>query len=159
MAEAVDVVIALGSNIGDRQKYIRLAIDAIGNIPETILINQSDLLETQPVGPIEQDLFINAAIVVKTQLDAHCLLSHLNQIEKTLGRDAIQNRIKWGPRVIDLDIIFFANQIINDEILVVPHPQMHLRTFVLKPLLQIAPQWEHPILKRTVAQMLLQLEA
>lgn len=159
MSKSIEIAIALGSNIGDRKQHIRQAIVAIQKISQTTLICESDLFETIPVGPIEQDLFINAAVVVQTELDAQSLLKALTQVEKQAGRDAIKNRVKWGPRIIDLDIIFFSDQIINNSNLIIPHPQMHLRSFVLAPLAQIAPQWKHPVLKQTVAQMLSELEA
>ena len=148
------VCIALGSNMGDRASHLFAARVALSELPNTALLAFSQILETQPVGPIEQKAFFNAAAVIRTELSSRELLEQLSRIEAQRGRDHIEARIKWGPRPLDLDIIFYDQQVINEDDLTIPHPLMHERWFVLKPLCEIVPDWVHPILGQTVEQML-----
>lgn len=145
--------IALGSNLGDRRTALASALDAIQQLPTTRLIAASEPLETDPVGPGRQGRYLNAATVVDTDLPPRVLLDHLLKIERSLGRvrDA---REQWGPRTIDLDLLLYADLVKGEPGLTIPHPRMHERRFVLEPLASIAPEMMHPVLQRTVADLL-----
>ncbi len=151
------VYIALGSNLGDRRHYLNAAISAIGELPEVDLRKQSSFLETEPVGPGQQNQYLNAAIEITTTFTPHVLLSALLTIESQLGRT---RREKWGPRTIDLDILMFDDLILHDEkTLTIPHPHLHERLFVLQPLCEIAPTVIHPVLRNTMSDLLHRLSA
>ncbi|MBL4702654.1 MAG: 2-amino-4-hydroxy-6-hydroxymethyldihydropteridine diphosphokinase [Phycisphaeraceae bacterium] len=154
MPASCTVCIALGSNMGDRASHMAAARGALSKLPKTKLLAFSQTLETQPVGPIDQQAFFNAAAMISTELLPRELLDELNLIEAQRGRDRFKTRIKWGPRPLDLDIIFYQQQVISEDDLTIPHPLMHQRWFVLKPLCEIAPDWVHPILEQTVTQLL-----
>jgi 2-amino-4-hydroxy-6-hydroxymethyldihydropteridine diphosphokinase len=141
--------VALGSNMGDRKSYIRMAIDSLINQGIKIL-KESTIYETEPYGYEEQDKFLNGVIKIETHMTPGDLLETLMKIEDEIGRVRI---IRWGPRVVDLDIIFYENQIINDVNLKIPHPDMQNREFVLKPICEIEPNYEHPILKKTMIEL------
>jgi 2-amino-4-hydroxy-6-hydroxymethyldihydropteridine diphosphokinase len=140
--------------MGDRHEHLSHAREALGNLPEMKSVVMSPVYETQPVGPIQQQPYLNAAAVIQTQLSPRRLLEQLNAIETQQGRDSLTTRVKWGPRPLDLDILFYDQQIIDEPGLLIPHPRMHERWFVLKPLNDIAPDWVHPTLLQTVAQLL-----
>ena len=110
----------------------------------------SSYLVTKPYGGVEQDDFLNACLMLKTLLSPEELLARLHEIEQAAHRERI---IHWGPRTLDLDILLYDDLILETEDLVIPHPGMHLRDFVLKPLREIAPNKRHPIFQKTVAQM------
>ena len=147
-----EVFIALGSNIGNRKNYIHNAITLLGNNPEITVVKQSSLIETEPVGPIEQDLFINAVIEISTSLTPQELLATCLAVEEQIGRVRTQ---RWGPRTIDLDILLFADRIIAGANLKIPHPELSMRAFVLVPLAEIAPKIQHPVLRMTALDMLI----
>ncbi len=127
--------IGLGSNLGDRQKKIKLAVKMIGRLKGTRLIRKSAIIETRPVGgPAGQPDFLNAAVKIDTALSARSLLAGLKDIEKQLGR---KKRRRFGPREIDLDILLYSDKVIKNKILTVPHPRMFKRDFVIKPLEQV----------------------
>lgn len=128
------VYIAIGSNLAGPVKQVLLAIDALKKLPATKFLKQSSLYLTVPVGYLDQPSFINLVVKLETQLDALQLLAHLHQIEAEFGR---QKTIKNGPRVIDLDILFYGRLKINVDNLQVPHPRMWQRDFVVKPLAEI----------------------
>lgn len=140
------VFIALGSNLGDRAGNLRKAAALIER--QTRVISVSPFYETEPWGDTGQGPFINAVIEVRTQLGPAELLSSLKSIEEEMGRKPER---RWGPRLIDLDIIFYGDKIIEKEGLKIPHPGAHERAFVLVPLNDIAPEFIHPSLGKTIS--------
>ena len=128
------VVIALGSNLGDRELNIDSAVAELAKIIE--VTNLSTNYETDPVGGPEHPMYLNAVLIAETHLDPHDLLIAMLEIENRLGR---KREIQWGPRTIDLDLIVVGDEIIASEVLVVPHPRAHERAFVLEPWLEIDP--------------------
>jgi len=141
--------IGLGSNVGDRLGALRRALSLLKGKDAEIL-KKSDVFETPPVGLTEQPKFLNACVLIKTSMGPQLLLAQLKEIEAAIGR---QNRGHWGPREIDLDILYIDDLVIRDGELEIPHPRMHERAFVLVPLSQISPQWRHPILGKTVEEL------
>lgn len=148
------VYIAFGSNLGDSMKIIDKALNLIENNGMNI-IKKSKIYETKPYGYTNQPNFINGVILVDTEMGCRKILEKLLSIEEELGR---VREIHWGPRVIDLDIIFYNNEIYNEENLIVPHPDMQNRDFVLKPMNDICPEYVHPILLRSIGELLKELK-
>ena len=145
------VYIGVGSNLGDREANLKKAAELLGKVVEVKAL--SPLYDTAPWGVADQPRFLNGAVEVFTHLSPLELLAELKSIEIRLGRvESEENR--YGPRLIDLDIIFFGDEVIDLDELVVPHPSMHERAFVLKPLSDIAPDFIHPILKKSVSELL-----
>lgn len=144
------VYLLLGSNLGDRNKNIEVAISELKDCG-IIISKMSSFYNTKPWGYTEQPDFLNQAIECFTNLGAVELLREIKKIEKKLGR---KNNIKYGPRIIDIDIIFYDDLILKSEELTIPHPLMHERYFVLKPLSEIAPDFVHPELKISVKNLL-----
>jgi len=143
--------IALGSNLGDRRAAIHAALAALDNDEQTHVTKVSPLIETAPVGgPPGQGAFLNAACEVSTNRPPRHLLDLLLTIEHHLGRE---RRQRWGPRLIDLDLLLYDDQIINQPGLTIPHPRMHERLFVLEPLAAIAPDLLHPVLRDSFADL------
>ena len=148
----VQAFVALGSNLGDREENIRLAVDALRMIDGISVERVSSLLENPAVGgPPDSPPFLNAVAQIRTILPAHEVLDRLLEIEQLLGRVRTE---KWAPRLIDLDLILFSDQIIDRPYLTVPHPLLHERDFVLQPLAEIAPQVIHPKLQMTARELL-----
>ena len=145
--------IALGSNIGDRAANLKAAIKAIK--PEVNATTCSPVYETPPWGYEDQPQFLNQVIEAETDLPPGELLAHLKGIEKKLGRE---KTFKNGPRVIDLDIIFYDDLVVNSPPLVIPHAHMQERAFVLIPLAVIAPDYHHPILMDSVSELLAKVD-
>jgi 2-amino-4-hydroxy-6-hydroxymethyldihydropteridine diphosphokinase len=152
------VFIGIGTNVGDRAANMELARVALADLPRTRLAGFSKVYETEPVGPVAQGEFFNAAAELDTQLDPYDLLDALARIEGYAGRTPRAQRVKWGPRTLDLDILLYENRVISSDELIVPHPLMHERWFVLKPLADLAPQAVHPVLEMTVADLLRDVE-
>jgi 2-amino-4-hydroxy-6-hydroxymethyldihydropteridine diphosphokinase len=129
------VYIALGSNLGNRSKNLEEAIKSISNLDKTRMVKLSNIYETNPVGYLKQNKFLNMVALIETGLEPFLLLKNLQQIENSLQRKRI---IRWGPRTIDLDILLYDKLIIEDPKLKIPHPEMLNRAFVLIPLKDIA---------------------
>lgn len=145
--------ISLGSNLGDRLGIIRQAALLLkGN--SVSIIASSDVFETEPWGIRNQPSFLNACLLIETEASPRDLLLKIQSIESELGRVA---RFHWGPREIDIDIIFMDGLEVNEDDLIIPHPEMNKRAFVLVPLNQVAPEWIHPILGKSVREMEMQI--
>ena len=147
------VILALGSNLGDRNAMLNNAIFELSQ-SGFLVTKTSSIIETEPWGFTKQPRFLNMCNAVETNLSPPEILKTVKNIEKKIGRQA---REHWGPREIDIDIIFIDNQIIETESLKVPHPFMQDRLFVLAPLAEIAPDMEHPVLKKTALELIKQL--
>lgn len=148
--------IGLGSNLGDREAQIRAALEAIADLPDTDLVRVSSLYDTEPAGEVDQPNFLNAAALVDTELEPRQLLWNLLLIEKRLGRVRTQ---PWGPRTIDLDLLLYGDEIVEEDDLRVPHPEIIRRSFVLVPLVELDPRLVHPGTGETMAAHLNRLGA
>ena len=146
--------IGIGSNLGAPEKNCTDAIEKLATHPDIFLKARSPFYKTRPVGPIEQEWFVNAALKVQTRLSPHDLLGILLNTEKEMGR---VRKEKWGPRLIDLDLLFYDNLVLNSQGLILPHPEIPNRRFVLAPLCDIAEDLLHPTLKKTVKDLLHEL--
>ncbi|MCU0641254.1 MAG: 2-amino-4-hydroxy-6-hydroxymethyldihydropteridine diphosphokinase [Candidatus Margulisbacteria bacterium] len=142
--------LALGSNVGDREEAIEQACFLLEKNPNIHVAKRSSNYETEAEGGGEQAPFINAAVEIRTKLPVHKLLEVCQEIETALGRE---REIEWGPRTIDIDILLYDNEIISDDKLQIPHPLMHERLFVLKPLREIAPNAIHPVLEKNIESL------
>lgn len=150
-----EVYLAVGSNLGDKNAYIGNGIEELRRIKEIKDVRVSELLVTKPYGGVEQDDFVNGAIALKTLLSPQELLEKLHEIEQHANRERI---IHWGPRTLDLDIIFYDKLVYEDENLIIPHIDMQNRDFVLKPLAELCPNYRHPVFGKTVSQLLGELK-
>lgn len=146
-----NVFLSLGSNIGDRENYLSEAVSKISHVGRTMVKKVSDIYETEPVGYTEQGKFLNIAVYVETSLEPEALLKELQNIENQLKR---VREITWGPRTIDIDILLYNELKVDDPDLIIPHPRMFERAFVLVPLKDIYPSGE--IFGRSIHQMVTQ---
>ena len=149
--------ISVGSNMGHKLENCRKAIAVLTNSGNCRLINQSRIYQTEPVDYRDQDWFVNYVVKIKTLLDPYALLEALKRIERDAGRKS--DTVRFGPRVIDLDIIFYNNMVVNTKRLEIPHPRMHKRRFVLKPICDIDPDIIHPVIQRTMQSLLDTIDA
>ena len=147
-----EVYLGLGSNKGERLIYLKRAIDELHKVGKIITV--SPVYETEPWGEIVQPRFLNAVIRMVTELTPLLLLREVKAIEQRVGR---QPSPRWGPREIDIDILFYDGLILDTPELKIPHPYLHVRPFVLIPLADIAPDLVHPVLKKTVCELVKEL--
>lgn len=149
MADALTVFLGLGSNMGDREKNIRLAVENIAAAGAEIKQTAS-LLETEAVGGAEQNDFLNTAVRVSAEYAPHKLLEAVKSVEFAMGREESWD---WGPRNIDIDILFYGDRVIVTPDLVIPHPLVCERIFTLKPMVELAPDLVHPVFNRKLCDI------
>lgn len=147
------VFVAVGTNLGDREAALGAVVAAIEAESDLALLAASMVYETDPIGPGDQAPYLNAVIGLRSWLSPLELLRRLQSIERGLGRDRSTAAVRWGPRTIDLDLLFFGERMIEWPELVVPHPRAHERAFVLVPLAELAPALVHPRLGATIATL------
>ena len=145
------IFLGLGSNLGDRRANL---LEATAQIAARVggIHAVSNLYETQAWGIQDQPDFLNQALEIRSSLNPEALLDEILKIEQDMGRE---RRIKWGERLIDIDILFYGSRIVQTEKLTIPHPFLHQRNFVLFPLFEIAADWVHPVLRKTVSDLVL----
>ena len=148
------VYLALGSNLGDRLANLKQAINAL--TPQMEVRAKSHVYETPPWGYEDQPTFLNQVVKAKTYLDPEPLLKHLKRLEVALGR---RESVRNGPRLIDIDILFYDDRVLNTDSLVIPHPRLHERAFVLLTLMDIDPDLVHPVHNKTVREMAAECDA
>jgi 2-amino-4-hydroxy-6-hydroxymethyldihydropteridine diphosphokinase len=146
------VYLSLGSNVGDRDRNLRAAIRALGGVGRVKAV--SSFYETEPVDFVDQAWFLNCAVALESVVSPERMMTELLRLEQKMGRERIQ---KKGPRTIDIDILMFGERIVDSPDLQIPHPAMQSRRFVLAPLAEIAPEAKHPVMKRTVRELLAEL--
>ncbi|MDS0525735.1 2-amino-4-hydroxy-6-hydroxymethyldihydropteridine diphosphokinase [Clostridium sp. SHJSY1] len=150
-----EAYLSIGSNIGDKENNLHKAIDMIKEDTNIEVIEVSSFIVTEPWGKLDQDEFVNGAVKIRTILSPKYLLDRLLDIEEKMHR---VREVKWGPRIIDLDIIFYDDLVLEDDYVTIPHPRMEEREFVLKPLNEIAPNKIHPLLNKRVFKILEELK-
>jgi 2-amino-4-hydroxy-6-hydroxymethyldihydropteridine diphosphokinase len=144
--------IGIGSNIGDPQRNCHEAIGRIGAVDGCRVISVSSFYLTEPVGDRAQEWYVNGVVSISTAMSVRDLLNSLLKIEANMGR---VRTVKWGPRIIDLDILLYGQDIIDETALKIPHPMMHLRKFVMAPMADLAPEVVHPVLGKTMTELLM----
>lgn len=145
------VYLSLGSNFGDRIGYVQQAASLLGACEEITLVRTSAFYETEPWGMNSENWFVNAVLEIKTSLSPQKLLEECLRIETQLGRKRSENG--YIDRTIDIDILFYNKDIINEEKLIIPHKFVHLRAFTLVPLLELIPNFEHPVIHKTISEL------
>ena len=145
------VYAGLGSNLGNKREYILSAIDRIGAVEGICVKEKSGFYDTTPVdGPLQPD-YVNSVIGLETEIGPQTLLKEFKKVEIELGRTP---GVRWGPRVVDLDILLYGDRIVNDHNLKIPHERMHERVFVLEPLCEISPDTKHPVSGISISELL-----
>lgn len=152
MSQRHRTYLSVGSNMGDRLSNCRRGIDAVGASESTSVLRCSRFFRTEPVDFRDQDWFVNAAAEIETALDPFQLLAELQAVQVSVGQG--EKSVRFGPRVLDLDIIFYDNVVMDTPSLMIPHPRMHMRHFVLKPICDINPDVVHPVLQKSMAELL-----
>lgn len=155
MSIPVIAYLGIGSNLGDPVRNCREALRQVSTLKGSEVLRRSSLYRTEPVGVEAQDWFVNGVVELRTDFPALQLLKALQWIERSMGRERTE---RWGPRVIDIDILLFGQEIVNSESLVIPHPEMHRRRFVLEPMNEIAPYVIHPLYGVSMRGLLDRLE-
>ena len=150
-----NVYLGLGSNLGDRKENLEKAIEALNDFEEIEVTNKSSILETEPYGKTDQTEFMNMCAEISTRMSPLSLLETVLGIEHSLGR--VREEV-WGPRIIDIDILLYEDLELELDDLSIPHKEMHLRSFVLEPLSEIAPYMKHPTLDKLVIELKEELE-
>ena len=156
MEKQVPVFISIGSNMGDKYNNCLKGIELLNQLDQTTVAEVSPFYQTDPVDFIDQDWFVNGMVKITTSFSPVNLMAALKGIEQALGQ--FEKSVRFGPRLIDLDIVFYDNLVINQETVTLPHPRMHIRRFVLKPLCDIDAGIMHPVLKQTVQNLLDELK-
>ena len=147
----MNTYLGLGSNLGSRKQHLQQAVFELENSAANKVLKISSIYETEPVGYVAQPWFLNLVLEMHTNLNPYELLQFVKEIESKVGR---KETFKWGPRVVDIDILVYGNKIIKSRQLIIPHPEIHARRFVLLPLSEISPNFIHPEKKLSIKQML-----
>jgi 2-amino-4-hydroxy-6-hydroxymethyldihydropteridine diphosphokinase len=148
------VFVGVGSNLGDREFLIRKAVESMRELPRTLVVRVSSLYDTDPVGEVDQPAFLNAVVWLESTLEPRELLWQLLLIEKRMGRVRSQ---RWGPRPIDLDLLFYGEESVDEPDLKIPHPEAHRRAFVLLPILELDPDFVHPTTGESIRKLIKKL--
>jgi 2-amino-4-hydroxy-6-hydroxymethyldihydropteridine diphosphokinase len=143
------IFLSLGSNLGDRVANLREALERLES-PRLHVSQQSSFYETAPIGMTDQPWFVNIVAEANTSLFPMMLLEHCKRVERLMGRKKI---VRNGPRNIDIDILFYEQAVVDTRGLSIPHPRLHERRFVLEPMLELAPEWKHPVLDKTMSEL------
>lgn len=159
-AEPIPAVayVALGSNLGDRRAHLDNALAALAELPGVSAVVPSDFYDTDPVGPQDQGRFLNAAARLETTRGPEDLLEQLLTLERRLGRPPREDRQHWGPREIDLDLLLHGDTVLDRPGLTLPHPRLHERWFVLRPMCDVAAEVPHPLFRQTMRELLAEVE-
>jgi len=148
------VYVGIGTNLGKKKENIEKAVRMLKKVKGIDVILSSPMYKTRAYGNKKQPEFLNGVLKISTSFEPRVLLERLKSVEKDMGR---LEEERWGPRIIDLDILFYGNEIIKKSRLTIPHPDLHNRWFVLKPMNDIAPEFEHPVKKKTIGKLLEEL--
>lgn len=145
-----EAYLSIGSNMGDKRAALLFAIEELKSAPDTEVSAVSDFIVTEPYGYTEQEEFLNGCLKIRTLKTPYELLDYIHEIEQKAGRERI---IRWGPRTLDLDILFYDKLILEEDDLIIPHKEVEKRAFVLEPLMQIAPNFVHPLYNLTIEKL------